>query len=91
MTATIRTVFNYRTQIYVMLLRIFFFTLGRNLLYFMRSIFLVPHKTIFGTSNHLLSMLQQLSTTTNTWWLLCMVEAARHGPAVPVIPVFIPE
>jgi len=36
-------------------------------------------------------MEQQLNMTTQTLYPLCFTLAAKHGPAVGVIPVFIPE
>jgi hypothetical protein len=60
------------------------------LLYLILSIFLIPQSTILGASYHLLSILQQLRSTTTTLYPSFLIEAARHGPAVGVIPVLIP-
>jgi hypothetical protein len=51
---------------------------------------LIPQRTILGASYHLLSMLQQLKSTTTTLYPSFLMEAARQGPAVGVIPVLIP-
>ena len=66
-------------------------TLGFKSLYFILVIFIIAHYTSFYTSTHLCSIDLEFNITIMSLNSFFTKDAAKHGPAAGVIPVFKPE